>query len=313
MLDLDWISFRASQSYPLADQASGKSLSGNPLPQSFLLDIQLLLPSKYNYNLAGQFYISSIQDIGNTFNVVISYSNIECAICTGISKELTATSSLSDRTYIISSIVTDANILQTYPWMNNITGNLCAGITVDYSGGSMSFNLSGAQLNAACVHFLSGDHVEAIQVGSRYLTGIVTLQAGEGISIAVKNNNVIKISVDQNLLNRLWQSNIADYQASFPGTPVKSINGILPDDNGNISISAADCVQINEIPNGITISNPCAKPCCKTDTVTQDLNTSLKILQEEHKTFREYWINLSNVVNYMQSNLSTLMNQRVQG
>lgn len=310
MTDLDWISFRAAQSYPLADQATGVSLTGNALPQSFLLDVQLLLPSKYNEDISGSFYISAIQDLGNTFNIVFAYAGIDCAICTGISKVLTTTTSISARTYIISSTVSDTNTLQTYPWMNNITGNLCAGITKDYSGGSLSFNIQGARLSNMCIHFLSGQHVEAIQVSGRYLTGVVTMQAGQGINIEVQDGNTIKISVDRNYLQSLWQNNIAEYQTSLPGTPVLSINGITPDAFGNITIAGADCVQVNQITNGLVISNPCAKPCCQTDSVAESLNTSINILQEEHKTFRDYWINMANVVNYMQANLSTLMNSR---
>lgn len=310
MTDLDWISFRAAQSYPLADEASGVSLTGNALPQSFLLDIQLLLPSKYNEDISGSFYISYIQDLGNTFNVVFAYSGIDCAICTGISKELTMTSSVASRTYVITSTITDTETLQTYPWMNNITGNLCAGVTSSYSGGSLSFDLQGAKLNASCVHFLSGDHVQAIQVDDKYLTGIVTIKAEEGIKLEVADGNVIKLSVDKIFLNTLWQNNIAEYQASLAGTPIKSINGVIPDNNGNIVLSGVDCVQTAEIPNGITISNPCAKPCCKADASVETLNTSIKILQQQHKTFRDYWVNMANVVNYMQANLSTLMNQR---
>lgn len=310
MTDLDWISFRAAQSYPLADEASGLSLTGNPLPPSFILDIQLLLPSKYNEDIQGNFYISAIQDMNTTFNVVLAYAGIDCAVCTGISKALVATTNIPDRTYIITSIVRDTATLQTYPWMNNITGNLCAGVTRDYSGGSMSFDIQGAKLSSTCVHFLSGQHVEALQVSGRYLTGVVTLEAGQGINIEVQDGNTVKISVDQNYLQSLWQSNIAEYQASLPGTPVLSINGVSPDEFGNITISGADCVQLNQITNGLVISNPCAKPCCQTDSVAESLNTSIKILQEEHKTFRDYWINMANVVNYMQANLSTLMNSR---
>lgn len=310
MTDLDWISFRAAQSYPLADEASGLSLTGNPLPPSFLLDIQILLPSKYNQDISGSFYISAIQDLGNTFNIVIAYAGIDCAICTGIEKTLTATTNIPSRTYIITSIISDTDTLQTYPWMNNITGNICAGLTSDYSGGSMSFDIQGAKLNSMCIHFLSGDHVQAIQVDDRYLTGVVTLQAGQGIDIQVQDDNTIKIAVNQSYLQNLWQSNIAQYQASLSGTPILSINGIKPDVYGNITIAGADCVQVSQIINGVVISNPCSKPCCQTDQAAQSLNTSIKILQEEHKTFRDYWINMANVVNYMQANLSTLMNSR---
>lgn len=310
MTDLDWISFRAQQSYPLADDASGLSVTGNPLPPSFILDIQLLLPSKYNDNLAGQIYISSLQDQGDCYGVSFAYNGIDFAVCTGISKELQYTTSIASRTYIIASTMKDSQTLETYPWMNAVTGTLCAGVTSNYSGGDLTFALTGTKLHGACIHFMSGQVVQAIQIGNTLLTGLVTLQAGSGVKISAVNNNTIKIQVDNNYLDLQWNSNIAQYWADFGGTPIKTINGVYPDENGNITIQAQDCVQLTNLPNGIAISNPCAKPCCNTDTAAENLNTSIKILQEQHKTFRDYWINLSNVINYMQASLSALMTQK---
>ena len=76
----------------------------------------------------------------------------------------------------------------------------------------------------------------------KYLTGIVTIKAEEGIKLEVVDGNVIKFSVDKIFLNTLWQNNIAEYQASLAGTPIKSINGVIPDNNGNIVLSGVDCV-----------------------------------------------------------------------
>ena len=91
--------------------------NGNKLPDSFLLDLQLLLPSKYNEDLSGAFYISSIQDRSSNFTVIISYHpwnapadgsrDIQCAICSGIRKDLTITSSITDRTYVIVPLEVD--------------------------------------------------------------------------------------------------------------------------------------------------------------------------------------------------------------
>lgn len=310
--DFDWISFRAQQSYPLADEATGLSVTGNILPPLFILDIQLLLPSKYNDNLAGQVYISAVQDMGTSYNIVFAYSGIDFAVCAGIRKDLVATDTIAARTYIIASTMKDPDTLENYPWMNAVTGNLCAGITSQYNGGSLAFDLSGTKLHSACIHFMSGQAVQAIKINNTTLTGVVTLEAGDGIKFSIQDGNVIKISVDEDYLNLVWSRNIAQYYTSVSGNPIRTINGISPDANGNITIRPQDCVQINSLPYGISISNPCAKPCCSTDAAAENLNTSIKILQEEHKTFRDYWISLSNVINYMQASLSTLMQQKTQ-
>ena len=110
MLDIDWINTRAAQSYPLADNTSGQAVNGDRLPQSFILDLQLLLPSKYDEDLSGAFYISAIESHSGSFTVKIAYhpagasgtdSDIECAVCAGISKQLTITSTISERTYVV--------------------------------------------------------------------------------------------------------------------------------------------------------------------------------------------------------------------
>ena len=315
-LDLDWITFRVHQSYPFADQASGESLQGNMLPQSFLLDINILVPSKKNDNLAGDFYISQLRDLNQTFQLVISFisSNKETyfpvAITQGIPKDLGITVPISKRTYTISAIQQDAQTLQSFPWLNKLTGNICAGLTADYSGGSLKFDVTGTKIHSTCIHFMGGDHLQAIQLDDQYLTGVVKFQAGEGIQFQNIGDNTIKITIDRAYIQQITQGSIDNYlvnQGGSIGTPIKKINGIFPDSQGNIQIQGIDCVRIDPIGHGITINNPCAKPCCSGNASLDGVSASIDILKEEQKILRQYYINMSTVVNYMQANLSTLM------
>ena len=321
MLDVDWINTRAAQSYPLAQTASGLDKNGNKLPDSFLLDLQLLLPSKYDQDLSGAFYISSIQDRSSTFTIVISYhpqnapsdasQDIQCAICSGISKRLTITSNITERTYVIVPLQTDVQLLQENPWLNKITGNLCAGNTATYVGGSLFFLHSGSAIHSSCIKFMAGDHLQGIQVGDKFLTGVVQFVAGQGITFTVQENTV-KISIDQPALQNKWNTIVTSYFAdnyNQPLTPIKTINGCLPDSNGNITITGLQCVEVQNLTHGITIKNTCARPCCTVDSSLQNLQASLKIMEQQQQILRDYYINMSTVVNYMQANLSTLMNQ----
>lgn len=321
MLDIDWINTRAAQSFPLSQTASGLDKNGNRLPDSFLLDLQLLLPSKYDQDLSGAFYISSIQDRSGTFTVVISYhpanapanssQDIQCAICSGISKSLTVTSSITERTYVIVPLQTNTGLLQQNPWLNKITGNLCVGNTATYTGGSMFFLYDGSVIHSSCIKFMGGDHLEGIKIGEQLLTGVVQFVAGQGISFTVQNNTV-KISVDQIALQNKWNDIVTTYFSDNydqPLTPIKTINGLQPDANGNITITGLECVQVSNLSHGISIKNTCARPCCTVDSSLQNLQASLKVMQQEQQILRDYYINMSTVVNYMQANLSTLMRQ----
>lgn len=321
MLDIDWINTRAAQSFPLAQEASGIDKNGNKLPDSFLLDLQLLLPSKYNEDLSGAFYISSIQDRSSNFTIIISYhpqnapadgsQDIQCAICSGIRKDLTITSSITDRTYAIIPLQVDQTFLQANPWLNKITGNLCAGNTSTYVGGSLFFLPSTATIHSSCIKFMRGDHLQGIKIGDKLLTGVVQFIAGQDIVFTVEGNSV-KVSIDRNALEQRWSGIVSSYFAdnyAQTAAPIKTINGISPDSEGNITITGLQCVQVAGLSHGITIKNTCSRPCCTVDSSLQNLETSLKMMQQQQQILRDYYINMSTVVNYMQANLSTLMNQ----
>lgn len=294
----DWISTRAAQSYPLADNTSDISHILQLLPPFLLLDIFILLPSAVQ-NIANNIYISAIQDNGRSLRVLFAYNNITFAQCAGISKTLTTAETIADRTYAITPVDISTDTLQSHPWMNKISGSLCAGLTYKYTGGDQTFDAGAALLNPMCVHYIAGDHLEAIVADGNYLTGQVQLVAQKGIQCTVSGNS-IHLSIDPNYIQEL----IGQQAAS--GKYIKSINGIGPDGNGNVTIQGLDCVQVKPTNNALIISNPCAKPCCKTQSSIQNIQATIDLLQEQHKILRDYFVNMSTNINYMQTNLTTL-------
>lgn len=301
----DWISMRSAQSYPLADNTSDIAAVRQWLPPFLLLDIYLLLPSAANNNISSAIYISKIEDNGQSLRLAFAHDGIDFAQCAGISKTFTSAETIANRTYTITPIDISADALQRYPWMNKVTGTLCAGFTSKYQGGTYTFTGDAAKLNSMCVHFIAGDHLEAIVADGKYLTGQVQLIAQNGIICTVQENT-IHLSLDKDYINTLIENKhpeINDY--------IKSINGQVPDENHNINIAGLDCVQVT--PAGdhtLTISNPCAKPCCKTQSSLQNMQASIDLLQEEHKILRDYFVNMSTNINYMQSNLTSIASTR---
>ena len=105
--------------------------------------------------------------------VLFAYNNITFAQCAGISKTLTTAETIADRTYAITPVDISTDTLQSHPWMNKISGSLCAGLTYKYTGGDQTFDAGAALLNPMCVHYIAGDHLEAIVADGNYLTGQV--------------------------------------------------------------------------------------------------------------------------------------------
>lgn len=150
-----------------------------------------------------------------------------------------------------------------------------------------------------CIHFIAGDHLQAIVADGKYLTGQVQLITQKGIKCTVSGNSIY-LSVDTDYIEELIAANQPDTSEY-----IKSINGVQPVD-GNITIKGLDCVQINAVGNALTISNPCAKPCCKIQDSIQNIQATIDLLQQEHKILRDYFVNMSTNINYMQTNLTTI-------
>lgn len=309
MTDLDWISFRAAQSFPVADEAPKISNQGILLPNSLILDLHLTVPPEAGADIVNKVYIKQIIENNSTISVILGYQGMDIAGSYNIPKTINMTTAIKDRSFAITPINLTENQLD---WLDKLFGSISIGTTEAYSLGSMTFSLQQSKLNPICISFLALQQncVESLIVGETKLTGDITLQAGQGILLQASDSTVIFKVDPQYIQQKTKQRTIEDIIALY-GQPIVSINGVLPDNNGNINFTGMDCVQINPLGQAgfISISNPCAKPCCSS-TDTDKLSTDLQILQTEQIQLRNYFINMANTVNYMQSNLSTLMAQK---
>lgn len=162
------------------------------------------------------------------------------------------------------------------------------------------------RIHPHCVHNTGTTGVSAIVVDGVRLTGDVVIQAGPGISLAVDTaTNTIQVSVDAVDTIPTEQQAVARLKQLL-GNPILSINGKTPDAMGNFTVSGIDCTQVQTYAGGLTISNPCSKPCCGQSTAS-DLNTAISILQESRNTMNDHYISLSAAVNSMTSRLALLI------
>ena len=90
-----------------------------------------------------------------------------------------------------------------------------------------------------------------------------------------------------------------------PATPqtVTSINGVLPDSDGNFYIIGANCVSLTPIEYGLSLQDSCGQPCIgcsEMGTVTDRLVS----LETDLLTTRDYVTSLQTLL----TQLSTLVN-----
>lgn len=309
MTDYQWMSHMAAQTYPLADQVTGLSVTSQLLPKYLILDMCILVPEATGTVDGDAFYISRVQDQGTSLSIYIGYNGIQVAVGSGIPKTLTMTQPAVQHWYTLTALQGGS-----LSWAAKLTGSICVGPTNTYDIGTQVYTASNTKLNRNVISVIGKlTYLQAIKVDQVYYDGVVQIQAGQGVSIsaAVEGQvTTLTISVDQTYVTQtVQQSVVQQLNASTGATPITSINGVTPDSNGNIQISGVDCVDVvARGQGGLIVKNPCSKPCCDS-TNMQSTVIALQALKQQQSVLQSYFTNQANTINYMQANLSTLMNQ----
>ena len=302
---LDWVSTRATQSFPLADNVSGMSTQGIQLPDQFLLDMKINIPytTEQSQLDSSKFHIKQVRQHGNLLSVIVGYDGTECLIASGIPKNITIASTMAARFFILSPLVADSS-----SQLSKLSGSISVGVTTNFAFGLLSFTLQTAQINPFCVSFINinpGEiepDLKSVTINGRTYTQDLTVVLGQGLVVTQGAQNTVNIDISDQYLKQLVRA----YIAQNYGDPIKTINGVSPNSVGNFRLIGADCVDVKTVQGVITISNPCSKPCC-TSQNTQALAASLQVIKKQQDVLTEYYVNMTNNINYMQSNLATLL------
>lgn len=160
------------------------------------------------------------------------------------------------------------------------------------------------KLHLTCIHPYPNSFT-GISVNGTVLTGDIVMEAGEGVRLDVTDNNTIVINISDDIESQAIKSReevIEEITAKY-GTPITSINGICPNENGafNILTAKGSCSEISTLNNGLIFTNPCATTCCDKSYLA-GVMANIGELNTRSSRITEY---LSSVA----SNLNNLMNE----
>lgn len=326
---LEWLNGNMHRNYPIVDGTVPKSVAGEYLPASFLVDIQLIVPYVAGLD-ASMFFVSSIVRQPTSIQVTIGYMidvasgrGFDCAVSGSI--PLTTEFSGTNQPYevelagitSVNSLITQSSythgIPDGYEALRGIRGRLYIGSCVDMlSIGEMAFTYSNTALVPQCIFIESPTTaVSSVRFLDNYgtdrtFTNDITIKAGDGVQIDIEGQT-ITFSLNAYYL----EDAVNDRLAEVVGTAISKINGAGPDEEGNFTIAGLDCTLLIAQPHGISISNPCAKPCCDNGgSDSAEIQTALENLQEAKTVLNNYYTDLATKVNTMQARLSSLIASR---
>ena len=331
---LEWLNSNMHRNYPLVDSMVVRSIAGEYLPSSFLVDMQLIIPYVDGVDPA-RFFISSIIRNANSFQVVIGYMTVDpgpnvarqgfdCAVSAAIPDTLIAGSSYDDNDHVIniSAITTEQTqvdasysygIPDAYAAFRGLHGILYIGSCADMANiNVLRFNYENSAIMQTCVYIEGkNEQLNSIRLVDSYgtdatFTDDTTLILGTGIQATIEGSTVTLSMYDDFVLNK-----INTMLSAAIGNAIKTINGQPPDPTGDFTIYPLDCTAIDQAENGITISNPCSQPCCDaTGADTAEIATALAELTAAKEVLNNYYTDLATKVNMMQARLSSLIASR---
>lgn len=334
---LEWLNGNMHRNYPIVDNTVAKSITGDYLPSSFLLDLQLVVPFVEGLDNS-RFFISSIVRNASSFQVTIGYmissptddyrQGFDCAISGAIPLGLEYTGSAFDREHSITLTAITAvpsNTAASYTYgipagyeaLKDIRGSIYIGSCVDMTNiSAMQFNWEATAITPMCVFVESREtQVQSVRFIddngiTNTLTDDFTIRLGEGIVATVSDD---KSHVTFAVSSDYVQEKLAEALRGKVGAAIKTINGQGPDANGNFQIVGLDCTLISQDQgsSSIRIDNPCAKPCCdQGGEDSAEVLSALTELSQAKDVLNAYYTDLATKINSMQARLSSLIASR---
>lgn len=329
---LEWLNSNMHRNYPIVDNTVVEaSTPGVYLPSSFLVDLQLIVPYVEGLD-ASKFFISAVTRNADSFQITIGYlisevgANVRMGFDCAVSSAIPVDIVFSGEPYMVrlAAITTDATYTSStytygipagYEAMRNIRGAVYIGTCSDMADvGAMSFIYENAAIMPTCVYiedpanavqsirFIDGQGTDAT------LTDDITILLNDGILADISDDKeTVTFRLDPEFVTR----RLNELLAEVVGDSIKTINGIGPDNTGDFQLTGLDCTNIATTAHGVTISNPCAKPCCDSNGVdSADILKALTDIAAAKDVLNNYYSSMATNVNSLQARLSSLIASR---
>lgn len=295
----EWLNANSQRSYPFTEDATKQDQTGAlSLPDDLILGIRFPIHAGLSVVPTG-FYLSQLSVYGSGVSLTISYWD-------GSSSQEVATTAVATAThneYDQYSLIGKNNF-------DDSVGQIVFGRKETLEGlppGNFQFAYQDGKLEVDAIVPMIADVRSLVIVNgperSQRYTGDIELVAGSNIRLTpiVTIGQPTKIRIDAIDGEGLNEDCVCD-ESEAP--PIRTINGIPPDNSGNYKLLGGTCIDITGVTGGLRVDNVCAEPCCGCD--------ELEALTQELEIFGDTYTTLRGFVNRLQSEV-TNMSQVVLG
>jgi hypothetical protein len=265
----EWLNSNSVRAYPLAENGSRLDITGTfKIPDSLIVAATINAQPEYS----GKFFVSEVISLPDRISIGISYND-------GV-----------DSTIVANVVILAASHTEykNYPFVgidqhSSVIGSLSIGSlsdTINLATGAFSFTNDATSFEVNAIFFA----VPAIKYIEVECAGTVTrfnkalkLKEGQNIRLTYEGDDVIRIDAIEGL-NLTDPAQCTD-ALPVPG-PIRTINGIAPDSNGNFILDPSDCLTIEAGTSKLILKDTCSKSCCGCNELEQ-LVTGLSSVESQ--------------------------------
>ena len=253
---VDWLNENAYRRYPLVDGAEAG------IPNGLLVDMALPVPQ--DLVAPDRVFLHSVTGFGQgvaiAFGIVDNPGAIVASCTVFLSEhELNKSYSLVGSTAVSGSL--GRLTIGTFDALQQAAGG-----TWDFSSDPEQALIMPSAIRPA-LRGITGFTVMSQGETLGTVSGAVQLVAGNNISFSVSGNVVVVHSSLTVQESELEDDCGCGGQSEPQRPPIRSINGILPDSNGNFVITGSELTEITEGAGGLQIDDRSSDPCCECDQV----------------------------------------------
>lgn len=263
--NVEWLNHNANRSYPLDDKATGIDTSGAfTLPKAFLLDLAWPVHAAFDQPY-DRFHIVNLISTGQIVICNIGYTD-----STNVSR-VVGSFQVERESHTPGAAYRIVGVGEYWDSVGHVSiGDLDS---FAFQGGSFVFDLAGARLAPTCIRpALRGVSALRTRTGldvSDLITGDIRLEAGSNIRLTVDaDTNTIRIDA----ISGVGLEEQCDC-AAVSGIPIRTINLIPPDADGNFTLVGDDCITLTEMLSGLQLKDECSSACCGCDELTVIVDT----------------------------------------
>jgi hypothetical protein len=254
--NLEWLNHNAQRAYPIAADTSRLDITGTfELPNDLI--VELVLPVHWGLSVdTSKFFIKQIASYTTGFSLIVGYNAESGAINV-------ATALVAKNIHTKNQVYNLGGIGDFADSSGLITVGSFAGLD-QQPAGLFNFEYAATRLEVDAIRpHLRGVTSLQIQNGSelsKTMTGNIRIVSGTNTRITTTIEPGQDPVITINAISGEGLTEPCICSEDIP--PIRTINGIPPDSEGNFQFTANDCLSIVTGDHSLEFKDECSQPCC---------------------------------------------------